>query len=234
VPNNLTIAIVGDVNPTQVKQLAKIYFGRYPAGPTPPKLTVVEPPQTETRSLTLKLASQPWYMEGYHRPNLNDVDNAVYEVIASIMSDGLTSRLYKSLVEEQKLALVAQGLNDFPGDKYPNLILFYAMTAPSVSVDDVQQALQQEIEKLKTELVSNQELERVKTQLRADLLRGLDSNLGMAQSLAEYQVKTGTWRNLFKQLDKIAAVTPADIQRVAKATFTSENRTTGRIIPVDS
>lgn len=229
-PNNLTVAIVGDINPAQVKALAKEYFGRFPARPTPPKVTKVEPPQQKTREVTLKLPSQPWYMEGYHRPPLNHPDNATYEVIAALMSDGRTSRLYKSLVEEQQVALAAQGLNGFPGDKYSNLMLFYAMTAPGKTVDVVAAALQQQIERLKTEPVSEKELNRVKAQQRANLLRSLDSNLGIARSLLEYQVKTGNWQNLFKQLEAIAAVTPADVQRVAQQTFTAQNRTIGRLI----
>jgi predicted Zn-dependent peptidase len=230
-PNNLTIAIVGDVNPAQVKQLAEVYFGRYAAKPAPPPVTKVEPKQTAPQEVTLQLPSQPWYFEGYHRPQLNHPDNAVYEVIATLMSDGRTSRLYKSLVEEKQLALNAQGFNGFPGDKYANLMLFYVQTAPDATLDQVEKALRTEIERLKTEPVSAKELERVKTQLRADLLRSLDSNMGMARLLAEYQVKTGSWRNLFNQLDAIAAVTAADIERVAQTTFTPENRTIGRLLP---
>ncbi|WP_425365337.1 M16 family metallopeptidase [Gloeothece verrucosa] len=230
VPNNLTIAIVGDVDPKQIQKLAQVYFGRYPAKPQPPKVTRVEPQQNQTRSVSVEFASQPWYMEGYHRPAINHQDNAIYEVIASLMSDGLTSRLYKSLVEEKKVALAAQGFNGFPDDKYPNIMLFYAMTAPNATVDDVAKALAVEIERLKTEPVSEKELERVKTQLRAELLRSLDSNAGMAKLLVEYQVKTGNWRNLFQQLDAISAVTPKDIQRVAQQTFTPENRTIGQIV----
>jgi predicted Zn-dependent peptidase len=232
-PDNLTVAIAGDVNPAEVKRLAQIYFGRYPAKPNPPQVGKLEPPQRQTKEVTLKLPSQPWYFEGYHRPALNHPDNATYEVIAALMSEGRTSRLYKSLVETKQLALAAQGFNGFPGDKYPNLMLFYAMTAPQSSVDSVAKALQEEIERLKTEPVSEKELERVKHQLRADLLRALDSNLGMARLLVEYEVKTGNWQNLFQQLEAIAAVTPADIQRVARQTFTPENRTIGRILPVD-
>jgi predicted Zn-dependent peptidase len=109
-------------------------------------------------------------------------------------------------------------------------MLFYALSAPGRTVDEVATALGSEIERLKTEPVSAQELDRVKTQSRAELLRSLDSNMGMARSLVEYEVKTGDWRNLFKELEQIAAITPADIQRVAKATFTSENRTIGRLL----
>jgi len=213
-----------------VKQLAQQYFGRFPKKPAPPKLAKIEPKQTKTKEVTLKLNSQPWYLEGYHRPALNSPDNAVYEVISTIMSDGRTARLYKSLVEDKRVALVAEGQNGFPGDKYPNLMLFYAQTAPKATVDQAEKALRQEIERLKTEPVSQEELERAKNQLQASLLRVLDSNMGMARLLTEYQVKTGDWRNLFNQLEAIAAVTPADIQRVAQETFTPENRTIGRIL----
>jgi len=230
-PNNLTIAVVGDVNPVEVKRLAQTYFGRYKAKPKPPEVTAIEPPQTQTREVTLKLNSQPWYLEGYHRPSLSHPDSVVYEAIASLLSDGRTSRLYKTLVEEKRVALTAQGFNGFPGDKYPTLIMFYALTAPGKSVDDVSTELRSQIERLKTEPVSAQELDRVKTQARAGLLRSLDSNSGMAESLLEYEIKTGSWRNLFKQVDAIAAITPADIQRVSQATFTSQNRTIGRILP---
>ena len=228
-PSNLTIAIVGDVDPQQVKQLAQVYFGRFPQRSKPVQIPPIEPPQTQTREVSLELASQPWYFEGYHRPAMNHPDNAVYEVIAALMSNGRTSRLYKSLVQEQQLALAAQGFNGFPGDKYPNLILFYAMTAPGKTLEEVAAALRQEIERLKVEPVSEEALNRIKTQQRAALIYSLDSNLGMAKSLVEYQVKTGSWQNLFQQIAAIAAVTPADIQRIAQKTFTTENRTIGRL-----
>ncbi|AFY42945.1 pitrilysin family protein [Nostoc sp. PCC 7107] len=229
-PNNLAIAIVGDVNPNEVKRLAQIYFGRFQAKAKPQSQIPVEPKQTETRQVTLELASQPWYLEGYHRPAIKHPDNAVYEIISRLLSEGRTSRLYKSLVEKQQLALTAQGYSGFPGDKYPNLMLFYALTAPGNSVDELAKGLRQEIDNLKTQPVTAVELQRVKTQARADLLRSLDSNTGMAQLLLEYEVKTGDWQNLFKQLDEIAAVTPTDIQRVAKAAFTAENRTIGKLL----
>ncbi|MGE5660568.1 MAG: M16 family metallopeptidase [Actinomycetota bacterium] len=230
VPSKLTATVVGDVKAAEVKRLAEIYFGRYKAKVAPPDLTVVEPPQTETKEVTLRLQSQPWYLEGYHRPAMNHPDHPVYEVIGRLLSDGRTSRLYKSLVEQQQVALAAQGFSGYPGDKYPNLMLFYAMTAPGHSVEEVATALRTEIERLKTEPVAVVDLDRVKTQARAGLLRQLDSNMGMAFSLADYEVKTGSWRNLFKEIDAIAAITPADIQRVAQATFRPENRTVGRLL----
>ncbi len=230
IPSELTMAVVGDVDPAQVKRLAQTYFGRYKAKPAPPEVTAVEPPQQQTREVTLQLQSQPWYLEGYHRPAVSNPDNVVYDIIASLLSNGRTSRLYKSLVEQKQLALSAQGFSGFPGNKYPNLMLLYALTAPNHTVEEVATELRTQVELLKTEPVSAEELDRVKTQARADLLRSLNSNAGMARSLVEYEVKTGSWRNLFKELEAIAAVTPADIQRVAQATFTPQNRTIGRIL----
>lgn len=228
--NNLTIAIVGDVNPNQVKQFAKEYFGRFPQNTKPPQLVAYEPPQTETKEFTIEYPSQPWYLEGYHIPAFNDPDYVVYDIISAILSDGRTARLYQSLVQDQQIALAAEGYSGFPGDKYPNLMLFYALSAPNHSLDEVAKALNLEIERLKNEPVSQEELERVKTQAKASLLRSVNSNAGMASLLAEYQAKTGDWRNLFNRLDAIASVTHEDIQRVAQKTFTPENRTIGRLI----
>ena len=230
VPENLTTAIVGDVDPEEVKALAEVYFGRFSRQETPPKVTEIEPSQTETREVNLTLNSQPWYFEGYHRPAITDKDHVVYEVISTLLSNGRTSRLYRNLVEEKQVALSARGISSFPGNKFPNLVLFYALTAPNASLEQVSDALTLEIERLKNERVSDEELERVKTQIQASLLRNLDSNKGMARRLAEYEGKTGSWENLFTELEAVAAVTPDDIQRVARSTFTEENRTIGRIL----
>jgi predicted Zn-dependent peptidase len=229
-PNNLTMVVVGDVQPAEVKRLANLYFGRFSAKAKPPQVTAVEPPQGQERSVTVELQSQPWYLEGYHRPALSHPDNVIYDLMASILSDGRTSRLYQALVEKQQVALAAEGSNGFPGDKYPNLMLFYALTAQEHTVDEVAVALRKEIDRLIKEPVSALELDRVKTQARASLLRSLDSNDGMAGLLAEYEVKTGSWKNLFAQVDAIAAVTPADLQRVARDTFVPENRTVGKLL----
>lgn len=232
-PNNLTMAIAGDVDPEEVQKLAKTYFGRFKAQAQakPGMVTKVEPPQRKTKEVTVTFPSQPWYMEGYHIPALSDPDYEVHEVIAELLSSGRTSRLYKSLIEKQQVALSAEGFSGFPGDKYPNLMLVYALTSPGTSVDRLATALRGEIERLKTELVTPKELQQVKTQLKAGLLRTLDSNMGMARILAEYQGKTGDWHNIFEELKKLEAVTPNDIQRVATATFTAENRTIGKLLP---
>ena len=232
-PNNLTIAIVGDVYPDEVERLAKTYFGRFEKQPEVSTVNKVEPSQSETREVTVNFPSEPWYLEGYHIPSLTHPDYPVYEVISELLSSGRTSRLYQSLVEEKQVALTAQGFSGFPGNKYPNLMLVYALTSSGTSVEELAIALRAEIDRLKTEPVKPEELERVKTQLKAGLLRTLDSNMGMARILAEYDAKTGSWRNIFEELSKLETITPEDIQRVAQKTFTAENRTIGRLIPAN-
>ncbi len=234
VPANLTIAIVGDVNPQTVKRMAQAYFGRYPATPKPPSLAEREPEQEAARDLSLTLPTQPWYFEAYHAPAMADRDYVVYELMGDLLSSGRTSRLYRTLVEQQRIALAARGSVGYPANKYPNLMLFYALSAPGHDLDEIAQALHQELERLKTERVTTDELERVKTQARAGLLRSLDSTMGMASLLVDYEVKTGSWRHLFSEIDRIAAVTPADIQRIARQTFRPENRTVGRLLSESS
>ena len=233
-PSNLLAAVVGDVDPNQVKQFAEDYFGRYNTRSSPPDLNVEEPPQTAPREFTLELASEPWYLEGYHRPALTHPDHVVYGMIESILVGGRTTRLYKSLVEDSQVALNVGSINGFPGDKHPNIFLLYGLTAPDHTVNEVGALIDQELTRLKTELVSSEELLRVKTQARASLLRTLSSNRGMASLLAEYEAKTGNWRNVFEELTAIEAVTAEDVQRVAQDTFQPNNRTIGKLISAKS
>lgn len=231
-PSNLIAAIVGDVDPVQVKQFAEAYFGRYESRAIPPELVVNEPAQTEPRSFTLELVSQPWYLEGYHRPGIKDSDHVVYAMINSILTGGRTARLYKSLVEPG-LALDVGSANGFPGDKESTMLLLYGLTAPGHTVDDIAVGIAVELKRLQVEPVDKVTLDRVKTQARAGLLGQLDSNDGMASLLSEYQAKTGDWRNVFNELQAIEAVSAADVQRVAKVAFRPENRTIGKLVSVE-
>jgi len=228
-PSNLTIAIVGDVDPEQIRKLASEYFAHVPSGPKPEPVETVEPPQRGERRVTVEDQSQPLIGIAYHKPSINHPDNAVFDALTDIMSAGRTSRLYKSLVKDKKIAIGAAGFQGLPGNKYAGLFLFYAVPAKGHTNKECEDAIYDEIEKLKTEPVSPEELKKAKTRSRAGLIRQLDSNPELAAELAFYEVVTGDWRNLFVQLDRIDKVTAEDIQRVAKEYFTSKNRTVGVI-----
>jgi len=228
-PGNLTIAIVGDVDPQHIKKLAERYFARIPAGPKPEPVETVEPPQRGPRRVVVEDPAQPFVLIGYHKPSINHPDDAVFDAITDVVGMGRTSRLYKTLVKDKKIAVYASGFQGMPGSKYPNLFLFYAVPARGRTNAESEEAIDAEIERLKAELVSPQELKKAKTRARASLMRQLDSNSGLAAQLTYYEVLTGDWRNLFGQLDKIEKVTAEDIQRVAKQYFTTKNRTVGLI-----
>jgi predicted Zn-dependent peptidase len=229
VPSNMVIAVVGDVNGAEAWPIIEKYFGRLPKAPKPGALRTTEPPQAAERSVTLHETAQPVYVEGYHRPAATDPDNAAYDVIEMLMSSGRTSRLYRSLVRDKKIAAGAGGFNGFPGEKYPNLFTFFAFTTPGHTPDEVAEAIRAEIERIKTEDVPADELQSVKTRVKAGLIRQLANNAGLAEALASYQTLYGDWRELFREVDRIDKVTPADVKRVAVATFTPNNRTTARI-----
>jgi predicted Zn-dependent peptidase len=232
VPSNMVIAIVGDVDLKETIKLAETYFGRIPAGPPSPEVRTVEPEQKSERSVVLREESQRILLVGYKKGSAKHPDDAVYDVISDILSSGRTSRLYKSLVRDKKLAIQAAGFSGFPGQKYPNLFAFFAVPAQGKTNEECLAAIDEEIAKMKKDPVSDEELKAVKTRARANLIRGLSSNAGMAGQLTFFQAMTGDWHNLFKQLDKINAVTTADIQRVANSVFVNSNRTIGTIEPV--
>ena len=228
-PSNMVIALVGDLDPDQVMPIIERYFGQIPTKPKPTELTTVEPPQNSVREVKLNDPAQPFYVEGYHRPSYLDPDDAVYDAITDILSNGRTSRMYRALVRDQKIAAAAAGFSGFPGTKYAHLFAFYGVPLPGHTNQEIQKAIQDEIVKLKTQDVTDEELQMFKTRTKADLIRGLASDEGLAQQLAIYQTRYGDWRELFRYLDKVDKVTKADIRRVANKVFQDDNRTIGTI-----
>src|SRR5690606_39367340 len=222
--NNLTIAIVGDVDPAQVRQLAERYFGPLPRRPEPERIGTVEPPQLGERRVTLVEQAQPFVFVGYHRPSAYHEDGAAFQVLTDVLANGRTSRLYRALVESE-LALSANVISAFPGEKYPTLYVVCGVPSRGVDPREVETAIYGVLDDVIEDGVTEEELERAKTRARASLVSGLESNLGLAVALAEVEALTGDWRNLFRELDAIEAVTAADVQRVAAETFRPSNRT---------
>jgi predicted Zn-dependent peptidase len=229
IPSNMVVAVVGDVDPVKTMALIEKYFSKIPSHDKPDERTTTEPPQGAERRVTLHERSQPMYLEGYHRPDVRDKDDAVYDALADLLSDGRTSRLYRALVRDQKIASDAEGGTGFPGVKYPTIFYFFATPMPGHTTKEVGDAIHAEIERLKKEDITDDELKMVKTRAKANLIRALDSNDGLAQDLAIYQTIYGDWRELFRTVDRIDAVTKADVRRVANQVFVPENRTVGVI-----
>ena len=181
VGSNIVVAVVGDVKASEAMPMLERYFSRIPGGPKPEDMTTVEPKQFAEKSVVIKDPTQPIYFEGYHRPSYRNPDDAVYDAISDIMSNGRVSRLYRSLVRDQQIAAVAEGVSPFPGDKYPSLFVFVAVPLPGHTAAEMATAIHKEIDKLKTADVTDAELAMYKTRTRADLLRGPRRQPGSGQ-----------------------------------------------------
>ncbi len=230
-PSNMVTAIVGDVDPKTLVPLLETYFGRIPRRGEPPALRTVEPAQTAEKVVTIEDRAQPFYLEGYHKPAIDHPDQAVYDAIDDIMTNGRTSRLYRKLVRDERLAVQVASFVGFPGDKYPNLWMVLAVPAPGISNETIAEEIHEELARLRTEDVTGAELERFKTRAKAALLRELDSNQGLALQLADYQRLFGDWRELFREIDRIEAVTAEDVRRVATEALVPTNRTIAKMTP---
>jgi predicted Zn-dependent peptidase len=229
VPSNMVVAVVGDVKAADAMPIIEKYFGRIPAKNQPDEYTTQEPPQNSERQVVLHDPAQPVFLEGYHRPSFRDPDDAVYDAIADVISSGRTSRLYRSLVRDKKLASFAGGFSDLPGVKYPHLFAFFGLPLPGHTPAEIRDAIHEEIERLKREDITDDELKMVKTRAKANLIRRLAENEGLAQQLATVVALYGDWRELFYEVDRIDKVTKEDIRRVANKTFVPTNRTVGVI-----
>ena len=230
VPSNLVTVLVGHVSAEQALPTIEKYFGRLPAGEKPEPLRTVEPPQIAEKTVVLVDPAQPVYAETYHRPDILHPDQAVYNAIDDVLSNGRTSRLYRSLVRDQKIAAFTGSFSGFPGNKYPGLWLVFAIPSKGHTNQEVRAAIREEIERLKTEPVTDAELERFRTRAKADLLRQARSNFGLAVQLGMYHSWYGDWREFFRDLDRIEEVSKDDILRVASDTLTATNRTVGMIV----
>jgi predicted Zn-dependent peptidase len=231
VPANITMAIVGDVNAADAKRLAERYFNPLPARPLPPRLHTEEPPQPGPKTAVVDSPSQPIAAVAYKRPDQYSKEDPVFDVISLIFSSGRTGLLYKELVQEKKIALVAQAIPTYPDGRYPNLFAFFLAPTVGHNVDEDLKALDDLLGRFKARKVDAETLARVKTKARAGVIRRLDNNAGLARMLATYYASYGDWRKLFTAIDDLNRVTADDVQRVARQYFVLPSRTVAYLAP---
>lgn len=227
-PNNAIIAIVGDIDSQKTIALVERYFGSIPPGVPVPPVAVEEPQQQGEKRIEVVGDAGAELMVGFHKPTLPHQDDLVFDVINMILSDGRTSRLHRKLVVEKQLV---SGIGAFsaPGHRYPNLFIVSASPREPHTVQEVEAALYEELEKLKSEPVTERELQQVMNKLEYEEARQMTSIGGLARNLTEYEAIAGSWRYLIEHRKAVAGVKPEDIQRVAKKYLTRENRIVGFI-----
>jgi len=170
-------------------------------------------------------------VEGYHKESATIPDEPVYRAIADVLTSGRTSRLYRTLVRDRQSAVSVNSSSDYPGERFPNLFLILGIPAQGHANEEVRDAIRAELDRLKKEDITREELAMVKTRAKASLIEGLNSNQGLADDLADFQTTYGDWKELFRSVDRIDRVTQADIRRVAGRTFVDTNRTVATIEP---
>lgn len=227
VPANMTIGIAGDVDPAAARRLADKYFARLPRRPLPDRTITEEPVQEGEKRVTVSSPAQPLLALGYKRPDRFSPDDAALSVLDAILSDGRTGLIYKDMVRDKQISLGAGSASEYPSGKYPSLFLFYVLPASGHSIDENEKAIYDIVERVKSAQVDQQSIDRVKTKLRADLIRKLTGNMGLAVELCDYYSAYGDWRRLFTELEDFQKVTATDVQRVARQYLVPEHRTVG-------
>lgn len=225
-PNNCVVVVSGAIKLDQVKRLAEKYLEPIPAQPAPPIVHIVEPAQTGERRITVKKeVATPYLMIAYHTPESKNEDYYALNILSSVLSSGQSSRLYTALVDKQQLA--TQVSSDF-GDSFdPNLFNFYAVANKNVNETDLENAIYAEIEKIKTNGISETELQKIKNQKLMEFYSQVETIDGKSNNIGTYEVFFGDYRKMFNAPANYNKITVADVQNVAKKYFTKSNRTVG-------
>ena len=224
-PNNATLSVVGDVKPEEVINLAEKYFSAWKRRPLPEREYTKEPPQKSEKRINVFFKAMPALRMGFHTPGYDNPDIYALLMLSEILSGGKTARFYRSIVEGRQLALYANSYSSFPGDRYPSLFVIMAAPKAPHTPEEVEDAVMEEIARLRTEPPTKWEMDKVLNNYEASLVSQLESNSGLGMSLANNQQIHGDWRFDWKMADELRKLKPEDISRVAAKYLTRDNKT---------
>jgi predicted Zn-dependent peptidase len=228
-PNNAVVVVAGDVDPDQVLEWAQEYLGPVPRGKNPPPVRAVEPTQRGQRRVEVAMDAEPELRIGWKVPPSLHQDAPALHMLLSLLTGGRSSRMYKRLVMEERIASNVTASIE-PGQLFPGLFTIQATPLRPHGSRELEAAIYEELERLKEAPPEDWELQRVRNQLEAGEVRRLRSSFGLALQLARSATLYGDWRATFDALDDLQQVTPADIQRVAARYFVREGRTVATLV----
>lgn len=229
-PDRAVLVVVGDVDPVADLATLSKYFGAVPDHATEHTLLPRPTPQSGEIRVTVPFDAQAQVMVGWRKPTYPDRDAYVFDLIDALLSGGRTSRLYQRMVLGDKIALNISTSSGFPGVREPNAFIFYGLPQAPYGTDDLEAALYDEVQRLVTDGVTDQELQKVKNQVRAATIRSLASNAGLASNLAYNELFGGGWENLIDDLDVYDTITADEVQAAAARVFRPENRTVAVLV----
>src|SRR4051812_25249654 len=229
-PNNCTLVLVGDFDSAQAMTLFEKLYAAIPSGNPLPPVAIGEPQQKgEQRSVIRYPAQAPAVLAGFRAPDGRDPDSLVLDLIETALSSGEGARLKRALVYEQELCVDAHVGFGWRID--PGLFEISLKLNPGVDPARAESSLWAELSRMCDEPLPSREIDRAKNMVRAQLLRGLATVNGRAHTIGQMEVMLGTWRAMLDLPDRYAAVTAADMQRVARATFAPHRRNVVTLIP---
>lgn len=229
-PNNCVAVVVGDVTDAEVLALAEKYLGHIPSHEPPGPVRTVEPPQLGERRLTVRKAAQlPIEMISYHVPRTTDKDWPALQVLGTLLAQGQSSRLYQRLVDGDQLALEIYQSLEVALD--PGQLMFIVQPRSGVPPEKAEQGLLTELEKVRGANIAEEELQKAKNQLLADLYREMKTIAGKANLIGQYEVFYGDYHRLSTAGQDLQAVTVSDVRRVAEKYLKAENRTIATLVP---
>lgn len=231
VPNNATLSIAGDINKPQVKKWIEKYFAEIPVGTKPMNRPTVKEPikNKEVRDTIYDNIQLPGVMMGYHTPAQGTPDSYAVSMLAQILSQGKSSRLQKSIVDEQQKAIFV-GAFPFPTED-PGMALMFGITNMGVGIDELENAINLEVEKVQKELISEEEFQKLKNQIESDMVTANSKVEGIAENLANYFVYYGDANLINTEVERFLKVTREDIKRVANEYFRKDNRVVLHYLP---
>jgi predicted Zn-dependent peptidase len=225
VPNNATLAVVGDVEPAEVVSLAEKYFGDWKGRPLPERAYPAEPPQKAEKVINIPFKAQPALRIGFHNPGMGHPDIYAIVMACEVLSNGKTGRFYKNLVEGRALALHAGAYASYPGNRYPSLTVIAAAPKAPHTAEELDAALMAEIGTLQKEPPTQWELDKILNNYEAEMIKQLESNSGLGMNLAQNEQLMGDWRYDWKFGEELRKVRPEEISMAAAKYFTRGNRT---------
>jgi zinc protease len=229
-PSNATMVVSGDVSADEIFRLAQKYIEPIASHEPPPKVTTQEPEQMgERRVVIKKFAQLPVLMLGYHVPQTSSPDYYPLQVLQAVLFSGQSSRMYQRLVDKDQLAISTFANWDYSFD--PGLFTITVQPKAGVQTGAVEKAVYEELDRVKAQPVTDQEVEKAKNILLANFYRQVRTIDGRANALGSYEVFFGDYRKLFTAAEDYNKVTKDDVRRVAQKYFTDKNRTVATLVP---
>ena len=231
VPNNAVLSIAGDINIAETKKMVEAYFAEIPKGTKPiPRPNVSEPPLGGEVKATIEDNIQlPAVIEAYRAPKQGSDEYYAFNMLATILSGGPSSRMNQELVDEKQLALQAMALPFFNEDA--GLFINFAVANMGVDPEKLQIAMDSVVMDVKNNLISEKEFQKIQNQVETDFVTGNSTVAGIAESLANYEVYFGNANLINTELERYKKVTRQDILNVAKKYLTDDNRVVLHYVP---